>query len=236
MSREATFVLWGAKGDGPGELRLPIGIAIAGNRVVVHDILGRRISVWGTDGQHVGEYRVASGTPQEAMTGVSAGAIVTRLMGSDERGRRDSVASLSVDGNELARYVDLPFTAARIMDDRISMGLIFPSLRFAASREGFVYTTDSREYQVHALDPSGTERWALRVAASRQVTDSIIRKHTVELLRNVVPELDPTGAQWPDSLPALFALNVDGHGRLYVFPYHWQSQEWGPYGPMGAWH
>ena len=101
--------------------------------------------------------------------------------------------------------------------------------RAAAQRFG---RTDSREYQVHAFDLSGAERWALRVAAARLMTDATIREHTVELLRNAVPELDPTGAEWPDSLPALSALNVDGYGRLYVFPYHWQSQGWGPYGPM----
>ena len=215
----------GREGEGPGELQLPIGIAIAGNRVVVHDILSRRISVWGVDGQHVGEYRISSGTPFEPMTGVSDDAFVTRLVGSDDRGSRDITARFSTDARELVRYLDLPFTPAPIMDHRISMALIFPFPCFTVSRDGFVYVTDSREYQVHAFDPSGTERWALRVAAPTQAIDETIRGQIVDVLRKRVPDLSPLGAEWPEYLPAAdrAALNLDGHGRLYVFPFHWQS-------------
>ena len=230
---EGNYVMTlGKRGQGPGELSLPSGVAVVGDRVVVYDLQNRRFTVWGTDGRHFGDYRPSRGRPSETMVGISSEALATRVDTASEEGSRALVAGLSAEGSEMARYLDIPYPSAPRLGERVSLAFIVAFPSFAASSTGSVYVADRREYQVHAFDASGGSRWALRAAAARQPVDATVRQHVVELMRNVVPGLDPAGTEWPPMLPAIDRLAVDGHGRLYVFPYHWQSRGWGSYGPM----
>ena len=90
---------------------------------------------------------------------------------------------------------------------------------FAATPTGEIYVTPSREYQVLSMDATGRARWALRVAWTRQALSDEQKELMLDSFRERAPDLDPAAAEWPDKLPALSGLAVDGQGRLFVFPY-----------------
>ena len=46
----------GKEGQGPGEFQQPMGATIAGEHLVVLDMLGRRLSVWTDEGEYVADH------------------------------------------------------------------------------------------------------------------------------------------------------------------------------------
>jgi hypothetical protein len=212
----------GSPGQGPGELAQPSNIAVVGDRIVINDVGNARLSVWGLDGQHQGDHTAPE--PRFAttqMTGMEAGAFVTMHASPDTvpGSSLQIVAAYSVEGAELARYASLPGPQPFRIGSLVTLSAMDAVPGYAATRSGEVYVTPSREYQVLAMDATGRARWALRVTWSRQALTDEQKEMMLDSFRERVPDLDPALAEWPDKLPALSGLAVDGEGRLFVFPY-----------------
>jgi hypothetical protein len=89
----------------------------------------------------------------------------------------------------------------------------------AAAADGSVYVSTLDEYQVLAFEPDGTVRWALRAPLPRLPLDDgevdwLMAYHNIRF-----PQAQRTQIEWPERQFALGDIKVDGHGRLYVFPY-----------------
>ena len=76
----------GQEGQGPGELQMPIGLAIAGDRVIVSDWGDRQLSIWDLEGAHLGDVPMP-GRLESTIFGTDAGSIV----GGDEPAARRSI-------------------------------------------------------------------------------------------------------------------------------------------------
>jgi len=213
---------FGGPGQDPGHLAQPSNIAVVGDRVVVNDIGNARLSVWGLDGRHQGDH--TSPVPRFAttqMTGMSPGIFVTMHSspGVVPGTSLQVIAAYSVEGLELTRYASLPGPQPFRIGSLVTLSAMGAVPGFATTPTGEVYVTPSREYQVLSMDVAGRPRWALRVAWSRQALTDEQKEMMLDSFRERVPDLDPSAAEWPDKLPALSGLAVDGLGRLFVFPY-----------------
>jgi len=213
----------GREGQGPGELQGPFGIAMTGDRVIVNDVGNERLSIWDLNGVHFGDIRVP-GRLEPAIFGTHAGSIVGAMnRRRDDRAPVFDVAMFSAEGTETIRYARLP----RRRDFLILLGggfdVAIPRMTgvpsYAAAPSGNVYATVGEEYQVVAFDPAGSPLWALRTNRQRQAFDEEHKNIVLEGLRSEAPGIGTMQAEWPDFLPSIGRLAVDGHGHLYVFSY-----------------
>jgi len=159
----------GREGQGPGELQVPTGVVIVGDRVVVCDWGNRRHSVWDLEGVFLGE--IPMSVRMETMTfGTEAGSMVG-AMNRWQYGVID-IALFSIEGTELVHYVSLPNPrdlSLRYSGGSIVMTTVTPDPSWAVAASGEVYVTAGDEYQVLAFAASGSPLWALRAARQRQV-------------------------------------------------------------------
>jgi hypothetical protein len=89
--------------------------------------------------------------------------------------------------------------------------------------DGGLYRTESDEYQVLALAPDGTQRWALRVATTAPPLTREEIDFVMDLVRSRYEDATESEVNLPERQPALMRMMVDGHGHLYVFPYAWEA-------------
>jgi len=82
-----------------------------------------------------------------------------------------------------------------------------------------LYFTSSLEHQILATDSAGTVAWALRAQSARDPFPESAIDRYVEGLSQVVPTISKSSFEWPESVPAIDSMWVDGHGHLYVFHY-----------------
>ena len=207
----------GRQGQGPGEMEEPHSITIAGRSLVVADSGTTRLSYWSLDGT----YR--QGVPHNrgaSLFGLADGSMVVRYMELD-RDRpitgpppfRQAFVHLSEEGVEAERYAALP----AIVETSLAMVLSDPWV--AVFPDGDVYVTPGHQYQVLALDSSGAARWALRTNWPTPPIPQWVFDEAIERGRQRNPEFDPSLQNWPDNVPAIARVEVDGHGHLYVYPY-----------------
>ncbi len=184
----------GREGQGPAEFQRPRNLVIAGDYLIVKNLA--EMSIWRLNGEHEADYRLvdwfstAIGRDDGSLVADHLPAIAT----SDPN---ISISAFTPLSREQVRYLELPLEpGAR------------PAPVFGASRDGMVYVTELTEYQVVALTSDAEASWALRVAWPRLRPDEIatLGDNPLEL-----PE---------QQMPALSRLAVDGHGHLYVYPYH----------------
>jgi hypothetical protein len=224
----------GGEGQGPGELQVPSQIAVSGDHVVVSDIANGRLGIWDTDGAHVGDPHYQSARLRSTgLQGTSDGGLISRSLGRSDAGPVDVISSLSQEGSELVRFIELPQGkeltwrggATPGNDDyfegRLSGAVDDTRVNpvWAADRAGGVYASRADEYQILAYAPDGSVVWALRVAATAQpYPDAEVMK----ILARLNEDYDALTAgqfDWPERLPAIADLRVDGHGHLFVFPF-----------------
>ncbi len=183
----------GREGQGPGELQRPRSVTVAAERLVARDL--SEMSVWTLDGAHISDtqHMVRFGE----VVGMTDGSLVANhVAGADRSEPWLAVSSFALDGQWLTTYLELPLKPG-----------VWPAPEFAASRDGMVYVTATREYQVLAMARDGQARWALRTAWPRPRPDEIVN-------------LDAVRVELPEArMSALSHLAVDGHGHLYVYPY-----------------
>jgi hypothetical protein len=224
----------GSEGQGPGELAQPMGIALAGDHLVVHDAQSAKFSVWSAGGDHIGDARFTEGRGPSGVVGLASGSLVGRHFIPEPNQQGDDFTllyELVVFSQEAERTLALqefprfePITVRRAMPNggvmMMSVGTPSPRVDFAATPDGDIYTTFCAEYQIHAFDESGGELWALRLPWARIPFTQQDIDEIVESLRETIEDIDPSEIEWPQRYPALDGLKVDGHGRLYVFPYY----------------
>lgn len=227
----------GRQGQGPGEFESPAYLAVVGDRLVVRAARSR-LSVFDLEGNHL-----ADATLQDV--GASVGMFSARPDGTflasytvSDRSRVTpgvsgpmpamfTVSVFSLDGEEVRQQAQLEaesfiiFAASTTRPAGVARA--FPS--HAASSRGDVYASDCRQYQVLAFDPDGAPTWALRTTYVPAVLSDEIVERALESARTRRPETTRNDLIWPDRLPALSHVAVDGHGHLYVYPYYERGEE-----------
>lgn len=228
FDREGRFLrAFGSVGQGPGDLQRPRSIAVSGETVIVEDRNNARISIWGTDGEHLSDRRIEP-WPPTLLGGTDAGLLICwRSRDVQYVGHRELLA-LETDGDETRTYLDLPFDRTPSVDFQgvgvYDMDGIIPRDRpsFAMSRDGQLYGAPAGGYEVVALTTEGAVRWALRVTSA-----PVPFEPTAEHTRSIVEEWSmfqgggarPSDINWPEYEPVIERLQVDGRGNLYVFPW-----------------
>ncbi len=204
----------GARGEGPGELESPWSITIAGEKVVVVDASTARLNYWSLEGEYL-ETTTLVDLPLR-----TAGFVDGTMAGSFSVFYRDPVfrverafVHLSSEGEELERYAVFPMP--------MEMPAPFPysEPQLASSPEGDIYICPANEYQILALNASEGVRWALRTNWPTPLVPQEVFDSRTERIRERQPDYDPSRESWPERMPAVSRIAVDGRGKLYVFPY-----------------
>ncbi len=226
----------GRAGQGPGEFAEPTSATVIGDRLLVFDRENMRISMWSTEGEHLGELGVgpplrsirflagvvpASGAPA---IGAETGHAVIHFSpfgGLDDQSF--AIGTLGLDGRMIHEFIDLPLDRTPTLQRgrRRSYGFGNPRVTpsFAADRNGDVYIAAGDEYQLLALAADGSRRWALRVAWERSPLSDELRRAVLARVRERTPDVRESEINYIDLQPSISWLAVDGHGRLYVYPY-----------------
>lgn len=238
FDRDGGFIRsFGRAGQGPGEFESAGELAVVGDRVVV--LAARsRLSLFDLQGNHVDDAILADADASLAdffarddgtfVTGYSE--IDRTALQAGVSGEIDAVydvVTLSLDGRQLRRHARVAWKSFVIFGGSglrpAPLARPFPS--FAAFSRGDVYVTDASEYQVFAFDPEGEPKWAMRIAYRPTELNDDLVEQALETARNREPETSRGDLIWPDRLPALSHLRVDGHGHLYVYPYFRSGEE-----------
>jgi len=227
----------GREGQGPGEFAQPSRMAIVADTVVVRAERGR-LSLFDLDGEHLRDVQVmgVSGSLSNfapldddsfiaSHTEIDTSGVTPGQGGSIPA--TFTVSTFSLDAQELLTYIDLPSEALFISsaDAKRPASVARPFPSFGASRAGDLYVTTAEEYQVLALDPDAEPKWAMRVAFVPAGLSEAIIERAIESARRRRPETTRGDLIWPDRLPALSHIAVDGHGHLYVYPYFDRGEE-----------
>jgi hypothetical protein len=223
----------GRQGQGPGELSQPFGIGLAGDHIVVHDYSSGKFVIWSVVGEHLGDPIFVEGRGPSGLVGLASGTLVGRALTMDEtEGEGDFTLHyhLAIFSQEAVKIRELqefprfePVAIRRAMPGggvlTLSTSAPTPGVEYAATHNGDIYSTFRAEYQVHALDETGAMRWALRLPWERT---QFTQKDIDELLGSLqesIADADVSEIEWPEQYPAIDELQVDGRGRLYVFPH-----------------
>ena len=217
----------GQEGQGPGEFASPSNLTIASGHVILK-AASRRLSVWSLAGEHVRDVQLTR--LYSSFAGSDAGFVASyRVRPPPSEDMQDLetpyFASLfDAFGDEqsvFAELVEPPMTTIDLGGGgflTMSGGMISDfSPRFVVSPRGRVHLTTSTEYQIHTL---GADPWSLRVAWERQaVTAGDVDATMSRMDSPLFDELDESAFSWPDRFSAISAIEVDGHGHLFVFPF-----------------
>lgn len=219
----------GRKGQGPGEFQDPTAIAVAGDRLVVSDGGTKRLISWTLDGQHVSDSRLPGSDSPIRLFGMRDGSIIAEyaIIERQEKGTQvwRTLRHLAPDGTRLRELYTLPVPYVNLsslsitgnqVTIRVPVTIARPHL--VVTQQGEIYVSTGSEYQVLALELTGAAKWALRVPWSRApvLPDEIERAFS--RVRARAPDVAKSDIDWPELLPALPGMRVDGHGHLYVFP------------------
>jgi len=237
---------YGREGGGPGELRMPISIALGpGDSLWVPDMMNRRITIFDPVGAGS---RIIGGAADRGMN-VSD---VSLAGGSYYRTAEAFVPRASADGEELpvplVRYAldgtaldtvwrhqplssnEVRFELGGMPITRRMRPAYAPALRWAVLSDGRVVVSDSANYVLHIILPEGTiERTIRRGPPARPVTEAD-REAARERERNLPPprlpgmpadaqEFRNKGAEnmtFADVIPRITNLTVDPKDRIWV--------------------
>ena len=239
FSAEGDFIRsLGREGQGPGELERPSQMAIVADTVVVN-AARQRLSLFDLDGEHLRDVKITDVTsslgnfmPRDNGTFIASRTEFdlseeTLSQGGGRIPVTFTISEFSLDAQELLTYIELLHEELIIMsaDAKRPAAVARPFPNFGASRAGDLYVTSAEEYQVLALDPDAEPKWALRVAYVPAGLSEAIIERAIESARRRRPETTRSDLIWPDRLPALSHIAVDGHGHVYVYPYFDRGEE-----------
>lgn len=216
----------GHEGQGPGEFSNVWGMTIAGERLVVDDRGNDRFSAWNLDGEHAGDYRKEDWVFTRDLQGLDDGTVVFRTSVGSGDGLRDVIVRTSLDGTDMA-YLDELVPAPPVIPDSswtavdIAQGIttLFddPIRSFAVGAGDVVIISPVQQYQLMAVAPDGTPRWATRVAWPRPAISSRVKKAVLTQAGRDGGVVSESDVDWPD-YRVVARLLTDGHGRVYVIP------------------
>lgn len=222
------------EGEGPGELSVAIaGMTVAGPHLLVADALLARLTAWDLGDLSFSTIPVAAGEGMIAdaldLAGLNDGSVALMYSRLDVGGAsRSRVVRLAPDGALLGEYAELPerVTTVDLGGRRTLLPVARGQNQAAVSGAGEAYVTGSRRYEILAVSPDGAPRWMLRVDWPRDPMPATEVDRALDAVAGMMramgesPDLDPSAIEGlPEMLPALQAIKIDGHGRLWVFPY-----------------
>ena len=222
----------GREGQGPGEFESPTRLAIVGDRLVVRAARSR-LSLFDLDGEHVEDAIVEDvSSSLSNFFGRDDGSFIASytkidtslLFGPGFVGTLPAVLTVSrfsLEAAELQRYAAIDSLALGGSSGATQRpaAVARPFSIFSASNIGDVYVTTEEQYQMLAFDPDAEPKWALRVAYVPAGLSEEIIERALEAARRRRPETTRADLIWPEKLPALDHLAVDGHGHVYVYPH-----------------
>jgi len=227
---EGEFVrMIGRSGQGPGEYLQPFTVEWVGDTLFVFDPGQSRLTRWNGAGELLGGESSDALRTFRSVRGLANGSLVgTRnLRGNEFDTGYLAVLRVDADITEQVEFVRAPWPTRilhpgfgeipRTEPNAFYAGATTPGV--AAAADGSVYVSTLDEYQVLAFEPDGTVRWALRAPLPRLPLDDgevdwLMAYHNIRF-----PEARRSQIEWPERQFALGDIKVDGHGRLYVFPY-----------------
>ena len=218
----------GGEGQGPGEFDgSDIRLTIAGGRLIAHDTGNDRFSVWTLDGAYVADHKPGASRRPRSLFGLADGSLVWDYLSYGEDGTtRELAERIDVEGGRLATLVDRPGPPVRRFPndpaDQVQAfldALEDPRLVLAGA-DDVVYFSPGAQYQLLAMTPNGDPLWALRRAGPPP--DIPIERRGpfvagIEQQSRVPLDLSADDINWPERIPAIYDLRVDGRGRLFVF-------------------
>lgn len=212
----------GGPGQGPGELQQARGVAVS-NAAVYALVDWNRINVWDRNGNHLRDVRLPQSRSFMGLSAFDDGTLVSRyVVGSDgpppASGRVYGdlvIAGYTDDGGsdmeQAHEYAAMPFLQAYRLPPVAHARPIF-----AVARSGRIYRSTAAAYEISAIDAAAEPLWQLRADVEPpRVTDADIQR-AIKAARPGY-EFTRESYDWPEYLPALLFLRVDGHGHLYVY-------------------
>jgi len=218
----------GKEGQGPGEFTGLRHITVASDLLVAFDTRNRRYSLWTLAGEHVADHNPEVTRSLSSLYGLADGTLVWTYFAYDpdrSTARQVAVHSTSA-GEELDVLIEGPGAPTRevfpadpvatlqAMLDRLED----PQLVLAVGRDGAVYFSSAEAYQVLSMSKDGAPQWALRRAGAPPSMPENAKQTLVAWILEVVGvDVGIDELSWPERIPAIFDLRVDGAGRLFVF-------------------
>lgn len=208
----------GAKGDGPGEMRLPIHVVVMPDGQVVVGDVGRRALVrWDAEGRRLGEVRVAPWM-------LDLYAVGNDLVIESQDWRSDTIHVYRFPAG--APVPDTPQRRILLPPDRaLGQRLGVPGSAFlvAANHRAFVAVADTF-YRITEISGSGSplRSWSRANYPVVRWTDAErarIRNNAARLRANSGKEVSSNDADFQTKFTIpLGGLALDGQGRLWVMP------------------
>lgn len=238
----------GQAGQGPGDLRHPDAIEVAGGVVMVADRAGGAVTRWTLDGEvmspvprndpaGLGQARQLFALADNEIVILMAGKVwdpeFGRMVAPDRRWEL-----LHYRWNEgvwnaiwhVQRRIATSYHRAPVID---STGKVVRGMNTAVSYMGTAVPKFARQddhlcgfwqesYEVACLDRTGSVAWRFTRPEWKRapVTRADIEREEEMWKQTLREEFADASFSWPEEHPALGSVAADGAGRLYVFPYH----------------
>lgn len=239
---DGSFVrTYGRRGQGPGELLAPAGMAVGPEGAVwLLDVSNNRFSVYDTAGHHVTDVpRPADGYSNPWLGGFDGDGRLVDATFRAVRGESELILVRSdvvrgPDGRAWSLQPVDTFPLPRPPADRFLVYEVDPSgLRRGVSvaipfssglrREfvpgGTIWEADTRRYRIVEYEPGGdTLRRVQQPHRAAPVTDRQLDSALVVLADRTSPDLSYDADRIPGEWPALESFFADGQGRLWVRP------------------
>ena len=209
----------GREGQGPGEFQQPRGLAVV-NGTTFALVDRARMGAWDSNGELLSDQRLPKSYPHQDLYALDSGTLITSYPISPNSPGEvvDSyVPQVIVGYDATASLVREYATTPRLFRlAGVTTPGPHPTSIYGVDRAGRIYVSAGATYDVIAIDADGHRPWHLGVDVEPQRwteddTDMVLASSRVPIGRS--------DYIWPEFLPALQALKVDGHGHLYVYRY-----------------
>jgi len=191
---------FGREGEGPGDVRRPVAIAVAGPNVLVLEAGNSRVQYFTPQGETVGQFTLGTFVMSPATLNVR-GDVAMPTLGHDS-----SLVAIFTDSGRtrLARGSPVvpPPTVMRIsaLREQVLRGEVPVEFRNnvlpALGPEGEVWLILQAEGEVQHFDPTGTLLWR------HQLPDSVVSTARTSYLNEAAAETDPTRIHVPQVVSA----------------------------------
>jgi hypothetical protein len=219
----------GKQGQGPGEFTGLRYLAIAGDMLVAYDTRNTRFSVWTLAGEHVADHKPPAARNLSSLLGLADGTLIwTHTQINDDRTTRQLLVRSTISGEELGILLDRagsPLREVSAEDPRAMLQTMLewledPRFLVAVGNEDVAYFSPGTAYQLLAMSSDGTPRWALRRAGPPATIPQQEKGPLIEAFLRLSPwdtDVAVDELTWPEQIPSILHLRVDGAGRLHLF-------------------
>ncbi len=203
----------GRKGQGPGEMEMPVFVQVGLSRELsVFDYLRRNLITFSRDGKYLRQSRT-----QESII----------PLGLDPQGNIVGsviLAPLPIGGRELKKYFltqDQPLVIAREGQDKnrqkMDMAVAKPALACDVSSQGNIVWGKSDAYELRILDPRG----APILVIQKKYDPLPFSERDRKFYQDEYADWIRAGGKlvFPDHLPAFMDISVDAEERIFVKTY-----------------